>query len=107
MRTLKNEVDLLELLGEREARLLERSKRKEVQLLLDKFELKSVQMEKSCTLTKIAFYSGISMDKVKDMVVTKSGVFMKGAYDVGPVPINCRDSSGTAREQVRKTGTGE
>ena len=70
----KSEVDLLELLGEQEARLTETMRRKELEAVMDKFELKSVRMRKSYMLVSIAFHSGVPMNQIKDMVVTKSGV---------------------------------
>jgi len=106
MHTLKNEVGLLELLTEREARITETVKRKELSLFLDKFELKSIKMERACALTKIAFYSGVPMNQVGDMVITKDGVFLKGGRNAGPVPINSRNDKSDSREQIRETGTG-
>ena len=101
----KNDVDALELFGEQEARLAETLRRKQLELTMDKIELKLARMKKSYTLTSIAFHSGVPMDSVRDMVVTKSGVFVKGVCNVGPIPINSGSSEEASRERTKKASS--
>jgi hypothetical protein len=87
----------LELLNERETVLKERIARRELESSLDRVDLRILQVERAYILTHIAFHAKIPMDKIKDMVVTKDGVMMKGRKDARPVLLHSGDNQG-ARE---------
>lgn len=71
-------IEKLELLEERRGRLKAQQKCRELQNALDSVDLKVTEIERSYELVRIAFHAGIPMDQIKNMVVTRSGVMMKG-----------------------------
>lgn len=67
----------LEMLQERRGRLAIQAENRKLQARLDAVDLRITEVELAFELTRLAFHAGVPMDKIRDMVVTRSGVKLK------------------------------